>query len=100
MPWNDNDLKFEVLFVTDSATFEVGLASDNQNIEVGFDHLQVITQKPEEIPVYEGSYEITPAIEAQTLETKNRKMEEDLKVLEIPYFETSNPSGTTVIIGG
>ena len=51
--------------------------------------------------MYEGAYEVTPLpFEAQTLRTKNKLMGDDVVVLEIPYFETSNVSGTTVYIGG
>ena len=33
---------------------------------------------------YEGSYEITPTTEAQTFETKNKRMTDDLVVNPIP----------------
>lgn len=50
---------------------------------------------------YEGEYEITPKVTAQTLETKEKYMLEDVQVKEIPCFDTSNTSGgTTVYIGG
>lgn len=55
----------------------------------------------DKLPEYAGSYEITPlAYEAQTLETKDKTMTENLTVLEIPLFEVSNEYGTTVNIGG
>ena len=50
---------------------------------------------------YEGSYEITPAIESQTLPTADRRMQADLTVLKIPYYEVGNTqNGKTIIIGG
>lgn len=50
---------------------------------------------------YEGSYSIKPLPNrAQVLGTKNKMMLDDLTVLEIPYWEVSNTSGKTVIIGG
>lgn len=50
---------------------------------------------------YEGPYSIKPLPdEAQVLNTKNKTMTDDLTVLEIPYWETSNTYGKTVIIGG
>lgn len=53
------------------------------------------------LETYTGAYEVTPLpFEAQTLRTKNKLMGDDVVVLEIPYFETSNVSGTTVYIGG
>lgn len=49
---------------------------------------------------YDGAYTITPKTVPQTLETKKKRMTGDLLVLAIPYYETSNQNGTTVIIGG
>lgn len=54
-----------------------------------------------ELPSYEGGYEVTPKVEAQTLSTANRSMEKDLTVLAIPYYEVdNNQQGQTIIIGG
>lgn len=51
-------------------------------------------------PIYQGETEIEPKTIPQTLETKNKSVLSDINVLKIPYFETSNIKGTTVIIGG
>lgn len=51
-------------------------------------------------PVYDGETEVEPKTIPQTLETKNKSVLSDINVLKIPYFETSNIKGTTVIIGG
>ena len=49
---------------------------------------------------YTGEYTVIPSLSEQTLETKQKLMKENLTVMEIPYFETSNNSGgTTVYIG-
>lgn len=48
--------------------------------------------------VYPGPYEVTPAVRQQVLNTRNKQMSDDVTVLEIPYAETSNESGTTAII--
>ena len=54
-----------------------------------------------DFPNYTGEYEATPTVEEQILPTKNKSMIDDFIVHEIPYFETSNPSGGyTAIIGG
>ena len=37
-----------------------------------------------ERPAYEGSYEITPSAEAQTIQTKNLRMTDDLVINPIP----------------
>ena len=53
-------------------------------------------------PVYNGEYNVTPlAFEETVLLTKDTKLIENIVVKEIPYYETSNPSGgNTVYIAG
>lgn len=53
------------------------------------------------VPVYNGTYMITPVTELDiVLETAGKRMARDVIVKEIPYFETTNESGGyTVIIG-
>ena len=58
---------------------------------------------PPEIPtdIYEGEYEIvSKPFETSEIQTQGLKMRENIVVLEIPYYETSNISGYTVYIGG
>lgn len=52
-----------------------------------------------DVPEYTGEYNVTPATEEQCLPTKNKLMRDDITVREIPYYETSNDTGTTVYIG-
>ena len=49
---------------------------------------------------FDGGYEITPKVENQLFETKNKLMKEDLNVLPIPFHMVNNEKGQTVIIGG
>lgn len=53
-----------------------------------------------ELPYYPGPYEVTPKINQQVLPTAYKSMSKDVQVLEIPYSEVHNISGTTVTIGG
>ena len=47
---------------------------------------------------YEGDYEVTPRLHiTQTLDTDGKYMEDDVIVLEVPYYETSNESGGTTV---
>lgn len=46
---------------------------------------------------YEGPYEVTPRVEAQTLPTAKKLMREDVSVRAIPYFDVSNPAGGNTI---
>ena len=50
---------------------------------------------------YVGEYDVTPKIEPQVLETRDKLMSDDVTVKGIPFYEVSNPQGgTTFIIGG
>ena len=55
----------------------------------------------EPLPVYNGDYEVvSKANKDSYLETKNKKLTDNIHVKEIPYFETANLSnGLTVYIG-
>lgn len=49
--------------------------------------------------VYDGEYEVSPAIDAKELETKHKFMQDNVTVLAIPYYEVSNDqNGFTAII--
>ena len=48
---------------------------------------------------YDGEYIVTPkAWEETLLETKNKVLTDNVRVLEVPYDEISNSTGTTVVI--
>jgi hypothetical protein len=48
---------------------------------------------------YEGDYVVVPKADSGTvLETQGKLMTDDVEVIKIPYFETSNLSGKTVYI--
>ena len=51
---------------------------------------------------YPGEYGVTPQARSDVvLGTSGKLMTEDVTVLEIPYYETTNPAGGyTAIIGG
>ena len=56
--------------------------------------------EPEDYPIYEGSYVVTPRITEQVLDTKNKSLLDDITIFQIPYASVSNPSGgSTVTIG-
>lgn len=54
-----------------------------------------------DLPKYTGEYSITPSADsAQTLETAQKYMADNVTVEKIPYYETDNASGgTTIYIG-
>lgn len=49
---------------------------------------------------YEGSYNLVPKVVSQAIETKDKVMQDNVTVAEIPFHEVSNETGTTVVIGG
>jgi hypothetical protein len=49
---------------------------------------------------YQGDYEVTPKVEAQTLPTKDKVLIDDMTIKAIPFYNVSNTSGgNTVYIG-
>lgn len=50
-------------------------------------------------PWYDGETEVTPrAYDEVVLYTNGKVMPSDVTVFRVPYYETSNPDGTTVYI--
>ena len=100
MEWHQLDQLFEVEFLTDPATFDPGVVLEDQLFDMSFGALQVITEEEEGLEHFPGPYHVIPAVEAQTLPTYRKRMDADLEVASIPYYEVSNATGNTVIIGG
>ena len=49
--------------------------------------------------IYDGSYSVKPkAFEDITLPTANKLMKNNVTIEKVPYFETSNETGTTIYI--
>ena len=74
---------------------DVTLGEGNQTITADIGAYTIIDHEH-----YVGGYEVTPTSSQQTLDTDNKVLAEDVVVKAIPYYETTNPSGTTVYIGG
>lgn len=53
-----------------------------------------------EYETYNGNYMVTSGTEDQEIPTKNKILKENVVVLKIPIWETSNDSGVTFYIGG
>lgn len=52
------------------------------------------------LELYGGSYEVTPRLYVQSLDTDGKLMRDDVTVYEIPVTRTTNPhGGQTVLIG-
>jgi hypothetical protein len=68
----------------------LSIHSNNQTVTLGFDEKII---GGDALPWYEGEYVVTPKVHAQTLETRNKSMRENVSVEAIPYSEVTNPSG-------
>ena len=91
-PFQSIDIKqnnFQNIHVNNKPTQKVDVEQD-----------VVIVRVYKDVHIYEGEYEVTPKFAEQSLPTKEKLLEKDVKVKEIPYTEVSNNSGgLTVIIG-
>ena len=68
--------------------------------QVGIKQDVIIVPVYKDAPEYEGEYEVTPKVTAQSLPTARKLMTKDVTIAEIPYAEVSNNSGgTTATIG-
>lgn len=55
----------------------------------------------EVIETYEETYTVIPKSSSQILNTKDKKMIDDVTIMEIPYFSVENEAhGDTITIGG
>lgn len=79
-------------------SFDMSIDGDDFNVELiqsefDIDFAEAIIVQGERLPNYEGSYEITPRVVEQMLETKDKSMVDDVTVNAIPYVEVSNVGG-------
>ena len=47
--------------------------------------------------IYNGDYEVTPKVNEQSLQTKDKRMIDDVKIKSIPFFEVNNNSGGSTV---
>lgn len=80
------------------ATFNMTFQSRDKPLDVTFGAFIQREKIIVEGDNYEGPYRVTPAVSGQVLGTKYKTMTDDVTIEGIPYAETSNDSGTTVII--
>lgn len=80
---------------TEGIVVPMTVGTDSQNIGMSISAEYAIAG----VEAYAGEYEVIPkARESQTLETKDKLMEENVLIFEVPYFQTSNEYGDTVYI--
>lgn len=84
---------FRITMSAEPDAFQVSMVQGGEEFSVDFGSMEGRPVTP-----YPGPYTVTPAVEAQSLATAEKYMDEDVTVLEIPYYETSNVYGSTVHI--
>lgn len=78
--------------------FNVSMKNDIKPFAFSFEDFQTTTKIDAEH--YKGSYEVTPKAESQSLETKDKFMDNNVTINKMPFFETSNEQGgETIYIG-
>lgn len=91
-------MKIRVQFEERNEQFKLRLNEEREQFTAEFESLYLANAVP--VDDYDGSYRITPKVQAQRLDTEGKHMKEDLLVLAIPYSEVSNTAGgNTVHIG-
>lgn len=66
----------------------------NHEVTLGFNETII---GGDQLPWYDGAYSATPKVTAQTLETRNKSMRNDVTVEAVPYSEVSNPQGGVTV---
>ena len=78
----DDTLPMDVISSSETILMDIGAAYEVADVET-----------------YTGEYEVIPkAYESQTLETKDKVLEDNVFIFSVPYFQTSNEHGDTVYI--
>ena len=97
----DSDLKtesmvIEVDFEAENMVVDVDFEAESMTIESDFGEVYRLTEYVGG-ELYQGEYEIVPTVEGQTLETKDRVLIENIKILEIPFYNVSNTAGGSTV---
>ena len=87
---------YEITVELSDETYEAALSQETCEAERGS---AIDVTKVEGDP-YEGDYIVTPLARLdQVLATGGKTLDQDMTILQIPYYQTSNPTGDTVYIG-
>lgn len=86
---------------TQTKVYPVTMQATTLEYKIGVE-TPIVVADPTEHDYYDGDYVVTPkAFDPTVLETYDKIMRDDVTVLEIPYYETSNlGGGYTVFIAG
>lgn len=77
----------------DTLPMDVTSSEETFGMDIGAEYVMAGAE------TYTGEYEVIPkAYDSQTLETKDKLMEDNVFIFSVPYFQTSNEHGDTVYI--
>jgi DNA/RNA endonuclease YhcR with UshA esterase domain len=87
----------DVQFVENDASFIALFEESDNTFNTYFGE---VIKVYDDVPQYDGIYEVTPKVTEQILPTAQRFLARDVTIEKIPYFEvTNNSGGMTVSIG-
>lgn len=88
-------MNLRVDFSESKQSFHADFLENDQALKANLGEVQTVTKYISE--KYEGSYSITPKVEAQTMPTKEKVMVDDVTIKAIPFFDVSNTSGGSTV---
>ena len=92
-------MKLNVKFEEITNWFPVTLIDDDETFDIKFSELQILDG--DRTPYYNDEYVVFPKFESQELETREKKMRNNVLIFPISIMSVSNPQGgNTVYIGG
>ena len=95
--FEEMDASFVTLFEEMDASFEALFEQNELSFSAVFGEFIKVY---DDVPLYDGEYEVTPRVREQTLPTAQKFLARDVKIEKIPYVEVSNNSGgVTASIG-
>jgi hypothetical protein len=91
-------MKIKPIFSELNSEFKTRFSELEAKFKTGYGEIYEILKIPDE--TYDGEYNVTPKVDSQTLNTKEKFMYDNLIVNGIPIFNVSNiGGGDTVYIG-
>lgn len=94
-------MDISVKFHESGGSFRVDAFHSGESFETAFGTFVTITTEVpvpgSDVEVYEGAYTVTPKVEAQTLLTANKFLQDDVSVHGVPFYEVSNTSGGNTV---
>ena len=96
-------MKISLPFNSQSRSIKLNVLNSNGSNSFGDGQLRAkinciqYVEKIVDAVYYDGSYNVTPKLETQILETKQKFMKNNVTIKEVPVFRTTNSSGGTTV---